>query len=78
MLGRLQMTVAQGLKAYRVMAERAFTPTDTGVLGWMTKLPVPPRGSFSGKSLADAIKEIVKEYTGDPEVVFAEKTCCKT
>ncbi len=78
MLGPLNMTVAQCLKAYRVMAERAFTPIDNGVRGWIPQLPGPPSGTFSGTSLADAVKDIVEQYTGDGETLFANKTCCKT
>jgi hypothetical protein len=78
MLGPLKMTVAQCLKAYRVMAQRAFTPIDNGILGWMPQLPGPPGGTFSGTSLADAVKDIVEQYTGDREAPFANKTCCKT
>lgn len=33
MLGPLRMTVAQCLKAYRAMTERAFTPISDGFLG---------------------------------------------
>jgi hypothetical protein len=78
MLGPLRMTVAQCLKAYRVMAERAFTPISIGVLGWIPQLPAPPGGTFSGESLADAVRDIVQEYTRDCESVFANKICCKT
>jgi hypothetical protein len=78
MLGPLRMTVAQCLKAYRAMAERAFTPIVNEVLGWIPQLPASPGGTFSGGSLADAVRDIVQDYSGDRETVFANKTCCKT
>jgi hypothetical protein len=77
MLGRLGMTVQQCLEAYKRMAEQAFTPKRK----WLCRklnMPASPRGKFSGKSLADAVKKIVKEHTGDEEAVFADKTCVKT
>jgi hypothetical protein len=72
------MTVAQCLKAYRAMAQRAFTPIDNGILGWMPQFPGPPRGAFSATSLEEAVKDIVEQYTGDRETLYANKTCCKT
>jgi hypothetical protein len=78
MIRRLKMTIAECLRAYRTMAQRAFIPIDKGILGWMPKLPGPPRGNFSGSSLEGAVRGIVEEYTGDQEVCFADKTCCKT
>jgi hypothetical protein len=78
MLGPLEMTVAQCLKAYRIMAQSAFTPVDTGILGWLPHLPGRPGGAFSGASLTEAIKDIVKEYKKDPDALFADKNCCKT
>ncbi|CAG5156682.1 uncharacterized protein ALTATR162_LOCUS4479 [Alternaria atra] len=77
MLGLLGMTVQQCLEAYKRMAEQAFTPKRK----WLCRklnMPASPRGKFSGKSLADAVKKIVKEHTGDEEAVFADKTCVKT
>jgi len=79
MLGPLRMTVAQCLKAYKAMAERAFTPIDKGTAwSWVPHLPARPGGAFSGSALADAVKDIVQEYKGDEEAVFADTTCCKT
>ncbi|CAN9175533.1 unnamed protein product [Alternaria alternata] len=77
MLGRLGMTVKQCLEAYKRMAEQAFTPKGN-VFSRTFSLPASPQGRFSGKHLADAVKKIVKEYTGDAEAVFADKTCVKT
>jgi hypothetical protein len=78
MLGPLKMTTAQCLRAYRAMAQQAFTPINNGILGWMPQLPGPPGGMFSGTSLEDAVKSIVEQYIGDPEALFANKMCCKT
>ena len=72
------MTVAQSLKAYRVMAQRAFTPIDSKILAWVPHLPARPGGTFSGDSLAEAIKDIVQEYNEDREAPFADRTSCKT
>lgn len=77
MLGRLGMTVKQCLEAYKRMAEQAFTPKGN-VFSRTFSLPASPQGRFSGEHLADAVKKIVKEYTGDAEAVFADKTCVKT
>jgi hypothetical protein len=78
MLGPLQMTVAQCLKAYRAMVQQAFTPIDNGILGWMPQLPSLPEGAFSATSLEKAVKYIVEQYTGDRETLYANKTCYKT
>lgn len=72
------MTAAQSLKAYKDMAKRAFTPIGAGIRAWVLHLPARPGGAFSGTSLADAIKDIVKDYKNDPDALFADKTCCKT
>ncbi|KAB2098891.1 hypothetical protein AG0111_0g12907 [Alternaria gaisen] len=77
MLGRLGMTVRLCLEAYKRMAEQAFTPKGNK-LSRTFSLPASPRGEFAGKALADAVKKIVKERTGDEEAVFADKTCVKT
>ncbi|RYN19950.1 hypothetical protein AA0112_g10878 [Alternaria arborescens] len=77
MLGRLGMTVKQCLEAYKRMAEQAFTPKGNK-LSRTFSLPASPRGEFAGKALADAVKKIVKERTGDEEAVFADRTCVKT
>lgn len=78
MLGPLKMTVAQCLRAYKTMAKRAFTPINTGFIGWLPQLPARPCGSFSGTRLEEAIRDIVKDYKGDKEALFADKDCCKT
>ncbi|KXX77753.1 Calcium-independent phospholipase A2-gamma [Madurella mycetomatis] len=56
MLGRLRMTVDECIRAYRSMAERAFTPKR------MTLLPASPSGAFSAKALEAAIRDTVKEF----------------
>ena len=77
MLGRLGMTVRLCLEAYKRMAQQAFTPKGNK-LSRSFSLPASPRGEFAGKALADAVKKIVKERTGDAEAVFADRTCVKT
>ena len=71
------MTVKQCLEAYKRMAEQAFTPKGNK-LSRTFSLPASPRGEFAGKALADAVKKIVRERTGDEEAFFADKTCVKT
>ncbi len=78
MLGPLGMTVAQCLKAYKAMAKRVFTPTNSGFFSWLPQVPAQPNGSFSGTRLEEAIKDIVKDYKGDKEALFADENCCKT
>jgi hypothetical protein len=56
MLGRLGMTVDECIRAYRKMAERAFTPKRT------TLFPASPSGAFSAKALEAAIRDTVKEF----------------
>jgi hypothetical protein len=76
MLGRLGMTVMNCLKAYKQMAERAFTPVKSKLTAWAH--PAPPKGKFSGESLADAVKDIVEEYADDAQAIFASEACVKT
>jgi len=82
MLGRLKMSVKECLKAYTDMAERAFTPAESRWPWWLqwleVRLPAPPKGEFSGESLANAVRAIVQKYADDKEAVFAEETCVKT
>ncbi|KAJ5169056.1 uncharacterized protein N7482_004650 [Penicillium canariense] len=63
MLGRLGMTVDECIRAYRQVAQQAFTPKRTSVL------PPSPTGAFSAKALEDAMKSIVREYCTDIECV---------
>jgi hypothetical protein len=70
MLGRLKMSVAECLRAYREMAKEAFQPK--------LRFLAPPGGKFSATKLTKAVKKIVKERTGDSETVFADKQCVKT
>jgi hypothetical protein len=78
MLGPMRMTVAQCLESYKKMAQRAFTPSDSWHYNLIPHLPGPPGGQFSGEALAQAVKDIVEEYKGDSEALFADATCCKT
>ncbi|KLU89782.1 hypothetical protein MAPG_08751 [Magnaporthiopsis poae ATCC 64411] len=61
MLGRLGMSVDECIRAYRKVAERAFTPKIT------TFLPASPSGAFSAKALEAAIRDTIKEYCVAPE-----------
>ncbi|KAL8383280.1 hypothetical protein RB595_006844 [Gaeumannomyces hyphopodioides] len=61
MLGRLGMSVDECIRAYRKVAERAFTPKRT------TLLPASPSGAFSAKALEAAIRDTIKEYCVAPE-----------
>lgn len=63
MLGRLGMSVDECIRAYRKMAERAFTPKRTSVL------PASPSGTFSATALEAAIRDTVKEFCPASECV---------
>jgi hypothetical protein len=56
MLGRLGMTVDQCIRAYRAMAQEAFTPKRSAIL------PGSPSGAYSATALEAAIKKVVREY----------------
>ncbi|KAL1842459.1 hypothetical protein VTJ49DRAFT_5196 [Mycothermus thermophilus] len=61
MLGRLRMTVDECIRAYRKMAEQAFTPKRT------TWLPASPSGAFSATAFEAAIRDTVKEFCPEAE-----------
>ncbi|KLU92430.1 hypothetical protein MAPG_11376, partial [Magnaporthiopsis poae ATCC 64411] len=61
MLGRLGMSVDECIRAYRKVAERAFTPKITAFL------PASPSGAFSAKALEAAIRDTIKEHCVAPE-----------
>ncbi|KAK2879471.1 hypothetical protein FQN49_000855 [Arthroderma sp. PD_2] len=63
MLGRLGMTVDQCIRAYKRVAQQAFTPK------WSSFLPVRASGVFSAKALEAAIKKMVREYCVEAECV---------
>jgi hypothetical protein len=63
MLGRLGMTVDECIRAYRMVAQLAFTPKRTSIL------PGPPTGAFSAKALEAAIKQVIREYCVESECV---------
>lgn len=65
MLGRLGMTVDECIKAYKEVAQQAFTPKRNFPLA----LPARPSGAFSATQLQAAIKRTVREYCGDAECV---------
>ena len=56
MLGRLGMTVEECIRAYKEVAQQAFTPKRT------TVLPFSPAGAYSAKALESAIKETVRTF----------------
>ena len=91
MLGRLGMSVDACTRAYRTLAEKAFT-----LKGWL-QLPASPRGAYSASALEDAIKQVIQEQCQqeqcqprqqkDPSKtkacvhinqLFRDTTCCKT
>ncbi|KAJ1329894.1 cGAMP-activated phospholipase [Microdochium nivale] len=61
MLGRLGMTVDECIRAYKNLAQHAFTMKRT------TLLPASPAGAFSAKALEAAIKRTVREFCVEPE-----------
>lgn len=61
MLGRLSMTVDECIRAYRSLAQQAFTPKRTSIFhAWLS-------GSFSASALEDAIKRTIREFCVEPE-----------
>jgi patatin-like phospholipase/acyl hydrolase len=82
MLGRLQMSVDECIRAYKKVAEKAFTPRAR----W--QLPGRPTGAFSASALEDAIKQVIEDqfkeeacrdgscqHTGK---LFRDGACCNT
>ncbi|GLI80403.1 hypothetical protein PoHVEF18_008757 [Penicillium ochrochloron] len=63
MLGRLGMSVDECIRAYRKVAQQAFTPKRTSIL------PVSPGGAFSAQALENVIKQIVGEFCTEVECV---------
>ncbi|KAF4452130.1 Acyl transferase/acyl hydrolase/lysophospholipase [Fusarium austroafricanum] len=60
MLGKLGMTVAECIQAYKKVAQQAFT------LKSRATIPGRPNGAFSAKKLEDAIKQTVRDHCIDP------------
>ncbi|CAJ0544308.1 Ff.00g035520.m01.CDS01 [Fusarium sp. VM40] len=56
MLGKLGMTVDDCIRAYKKVAQQAFTPKPWAII------PGRPNGSFSATQLEAAIKQTVREY----------------
>ncbi|KAJ9322858.1 hypothetical protein DTO027B5_2900 [Paecilomyces variotii] len=67
LLGRLSMTVDDCIRAYKKVAQQAFTPKRT------TILPASPSGSFSATQLESVIKQTIREYCIDPQCVAQRK-----
>lgn len=63
MLGRLRMTVDECIRAYKKVAQQAFTPKRTSIL------PAPPTGAFSAKALETVIKQIIREFCVESQCV---------
>ncbi|KAJ5649352.1 uncharacterized protein N7484_003075 [Penicillium longicatenatum] len=63
MLGRLGLTVDECIRAYRKVAQQAFTRK------WTSILPASPSGAFSAQALEEAIKQTVREFCTDGECV---------
>lgn len=61
MLGRLGMSVDECIRAYKKVAQQAFTPKKTRVL------PASPSGAFSAKALEAAIRQTVRDFCTQPE-----------
>jgi hypothetical protein len=61
MLGRLGMTVDECIRAYREVAQQAFTPKRS------TIFPAAPTGAFSAKALESAIKKTVRKFCVESE-----------
>ncbi|KIM83298.1 hypothetical protein PILCRDRAFT_439377 [Piloderma croceum F 1598] len=82
MLGRLQMSVDECIRAYKKVAEKAFTPKA------VLQLPGRPTGAFSASALEDAIKQVIadqckeeacrNELCQHTDNLFRDGACCKT
>jgi hypothetical protein len=84
MLGRLQMSVDECIRAYKKVARQAFTPKGLGGFS----LPARPTGAFSATALENAIKDVIAhqckedacrdgscQHTGK---LFRDGACCNT
>ncbi|KAK3316581.1 acyl transferase/acyl hydrolase/lysophospholipase, partial [Apodospora peruviana] len=67
MLGRLGMSVGECIRAYKKVAQQAFTPKKTRIF------PASPSGAFSAKALEAAIKQTVREFCTQPDCVARRK-----
>lgn len=75
------MSVDACLRAYKKMAEKAFTPK------WAI-IPARPGGAFSAKALEEAVKEVIKDQCENEHCklngcdhdgkLFRDQECCKT
>ncbi|KAK0622756.1 acyl transferase/acyl hydrolase/lysophospholipase [Immersiella caudata] len=63
MLGRLGMTVEECIRAYKEVAQQAFTPKKT------TIFPASPAGAYSANALVSAIKKTVRTFCVASECV---------
>jgi hypothetical protein len=63
MLGRLGMSVDECIRAYKTVAQQAFTPKKTRIF------PASPSGAFSAKALEAAIRQTVRDFCTQPECV---------
>ena len=63
MLGRLGMTVGECVRAYKKVAQQAFTPKRTAIL------PARPTGAFSATALEAAIKQTIREFCVESQCV---------
>ncbi|KAK4174671.1 kinase subdomain-containing protein [Triangularia setosa] len=61
MLGRLGMSVDECIRAYKKVAQQAFTPKK------MRFIPASPSGAFSAKALEGAIRQTVRDFCVQPE-----------
>jgi len=63
MLGRLRMTVDECIRAYKKVAQQAFTLKRTSIL------PARPTGAFSAKALEAAVKQTIMEFCVESQCV---------
>jgi hypothetical protein len=67
MLGKLGMTVDDCIRAYKKVAQQAFTPKPRAII------PGRPNGAFSATQLEAAIKQTVREYCINPKCLEQRK-----
>jgi patatin-like phospholipase/acyl hydrolase len=82
MLGRLQMSVDECIRAYKKVAKQAFTPRQ------ILQFPMRPTGKFSASALEDAIKQVIADQCKEgacrarpcqhTDKLFRDDACCNT
>ena len=74
LLGRLRLTTKQAIDEYLRLSKRIFEEEKGhSVLGTVLRVSKKGEARFSAQKLKDAIKEVVKKYSGDSEASMYEE-----